>query len=143
MADEDRVLSPSAAQAYFDHFGKKQDSQGFYEDPALNDLIAHARFQDTRSVFEFGCGTGKLAARLLENDLRSSASYLGCDVSPVIIGLAKRRIDAHAERAQVALSDGAVQVPLPDRSVDFLHAPALRGCEKVCSLAPFWGRGSG
>ena len=118
MPDKDRVLTPSGAQAYYDRFGKKQDSQGFYEDPALDDLIAHAGFQDARNVFEFGCGTGKFAARLLEHHLPSAASYLGCDVSPVMIGLAKSRIDAYSERAQVRLSDGAVQFPLPDRSVD-------------------------
>jgi ubiquinone/menaquinone biosynthesis C-methylase UbiE len=118
MPDKNKVLSPSAAQAYYDRFGKKQDSQGFYEDPALNDLIAHASFQDAQSVFEFGCGTGKFAARLLENYLSPSASYLGCDVSPVMIELAKHRIENYIERAQVVWSDGAVQFPLPDQSVD-------------------------
>jgi SAM-dependent methyltransferase len=81
MPDKSEVLSPSAAQAYFDQFGKKQNSQGFYENPALDDLIAHASFQDARSVFEFGCGTGKFAAHLLENHLSPTASYLGCDIS--------------------------------------------------------------
>jgi ubiquinone/menaquinone biosynthesis C-methylase UbiE len=118
MPDKDRVLSPSAAQAYYDGFGKKQDSQGFYEDPALDDLIAHASFQDARAVFEFGCGTGKWAAGLLENHLPPSASYLGCDISPVMIALAKRRLEAYVERAQVVLSSGAVRFPLADRSVD-------------------------
>jgi SAM-dependent methyltransferase len=118
MPDKDPVLSPSAAQAYYDRFGRKQESQGFYEDPALDDLIAHAGFQDAGAVFEFGCGTGKLAARLLEKHLPPSATYLGCDISPVMIDLAKRRLEAYAERAQVALSNGAVRFPLADRSVD-------------------------
>jgi len=118
MPDKGHVLSPSRAQAYYDRFGKKQDSQGFYEDPALDELVGHASFQDAHSVFEFGCGTGKFAARLLENHLSSSASYLGCDVSPVMIGLAKRRLEAFITRAQVSLSDGVVQFPTPDHSVD-------------------------
>lgn len=118
MADKGQVLSPSAVRAYYDRFGKKQDSQGFYEDPALDELIAHASFQDARSVFEFGCGTGKFAARLLEDYLSPSASYLGCDISQVMIGIAKHRIETYGERAQVALSDGVVQFPLPDHSVD-------------------------
>ena len=29
------MLDPAAVQAYYDRFGKKQDSQGFYEDLAL------------------------------------------------------------------------------------------------------------
>lgn len=48
MPDKDRVLSLSAAQAYYDRFGKTQDMQGFYEDPALDELIAHANLQDAR-----------------------------------------------------------------------------------------------
>lgn len=118
LSDRERVLSPSAARAYYDRFGRKQDSQGFYEDPALDDLIAHADFQAARSVFEFGCGTGKLAARLLEEHLPPSTSYLGCDVSTVMVGLAARRLGAYGERARVALSDGTVRFPCPDRSVD-------------------------
>ena len=88
MPDGERVLRPSAAQAYYDRFGRKQDSQGFYEDPALDDLIAHASLRDAQSVFEFGCGTGKLAARLLAQRLSSAASYRGCDISPVMVGRA-------------------------------------------------------
>lgn len=118
MPDNARVLSTSAAQAYYDRFGKKQDSQGFYEDPALDDLIAHAGFQDAQSIFEFGCGTGKLGARLLEYHLSPSATYRGCDISPVMIGLTKHRLEAFVDRAQVVMSDGAVQFPLPDHSVD-------------------------
>lgn len=118
MPSKDHVLSPSAAQAYYDRFGKKQDSQSFYEDPALNELVAHASFQDSRCVFEFGCGTGKFAGRLLEKYLPPSASYFGCDISPVMSGLAKRRLEVYGERAQVVLSDGAVRFPLPEHSAD-------------------------
>jgi ubiquinone/menaquinone biosynthesis C-methylase UbiE len=118
LPDKERLLDPAAARAYYDRFGKKQDSQGFYEDPALDDLVAHALFQSARHVFEFGCGTGKLASRLLDKHLPSSANYLGCDVSPVMIGLAKRRLEAYGGRALVVLSDGAVRFPLADCSVD-------------------------
>ncbi|MEO6772182.1 MAG: class I SAM-dependent methyltransferase [Kofleriaceae bacterium] len=118
MTIKDQVLSPTAAQAYYDRFGKKQDSQGFYEDPALNELVAHASFQEARFVFEFGCGTGKFASRVLEKSMLPSASYLGCDISPVMIGLAKRRLEPYGERAQVVLSEAAVRFPVPAHSVD-------------------------
>jgi hypothetical protein len=36
------VLTRSQAQRFYDRFGKKQDAQAFYEDAALDDLIAHA-----------------------------------------------------------------------------------------------------
>lgn len=116
--DNHRVLDTSAAQAYYDRFGKKQDSQGFYEDPALDELVAHADFPGSQRVFEFGCGTGKFAGRLLAKHLPPTASYVGCDISPVMIGLAKNRLETYAGRAQVMLSDGAVQFPLPARSTD-------------------------
>lgn len=118
MSSEERVLDPAAAQAYYDRFGKKQDSQGFYENPALDELIAHAGFEDSRRVFEFGCGTGKFAARLLGEHLPASADYLGCDVSPVMVGLAKDRLEAFGDRARVVLADGAIRFPLPGHSVD-------------------------
>jgi len=118
MPGNEKVLDPAAAQAYYDRFGKKQDSQGFYEDPALDELVAHADFQDARRVFEFGCGTGKFAARLMGRHLPASASYCGSDISPVMVDLAKLRLEPYGDRAQVVLSDGAVRFPVPDRSVD-------------------------
>ena len=118
IEDKFPVLTSSEAQAYYDKFGKKQDSQGFYEDPALDDLITHAGFRTARKVFEFGCGTGKFAVRLLEEQLPSSATYLGCDVSPIMVGLATQRLSEYSERARVVRSDGTVLFPLPDNSVD-------------------------
>lgn len=118
MPEKVKVLNHSAAREYYDRFGNKQDSQGFYEDPALDELIAHASFQNARSVFEFGCGTGKFAARILDKHLPSSAGYIGCDISPVMVDLAKKRLEAYGKRAKVILSDGAVRFPLSDHSVD-------------------------
>jgi len=115
---KEHVLSQSGARAYYDRFGRKQDSQGFYENPALDDLTTHAGFNDIQSVFEFGCGTGKFAASLFENHLSSSSSYFGCDISPVMIGIARRRLAAYGKRAKVVLSDGSVRFPCPDASVD-------------------------
>lgn len=118
MLEDNRVLTPSEAQAYYDRFGKKQDSQGFYEDPAMDHLIAHSAFQDGQEVFEFGCGTGKFAARLLQTYLPASATYLGSDISPVMIGLATQRLAKYADRAKVLRSDGTISFPLPNHSVD-------------------------
>jgi ubiquinone/menaquinone biosynthesis C-methylase UbiE len=112
------TLTASEARAFYDKFGKKQDSQGFYEDPALEELIAHAGFQDSRKIFEFGCGTGKFAERLLAEYLPSSATYLGCDASSTMVELAVQRLKGYAERAQVVQSDGTVHFPLDDDSVD-------------------------
>jgi SAM-dependent methyltransferase len=112
------VLNVSEVKAYYDRLGRWLDSQGFYENPAVDDLVAHARFRDAQRVFEFGCGTGKFAARLLGECLPPSATYTGCDVSPVMVGLASRRLQAYPRRAKVLRTDGTVAFPLPDRSAD-------------------------
>jgi ubiquinone/menaquinone biosynthesis C-methylase UbiE len=118
MPSNDRVLSPSAARAFYDRFGKKQDSQSFYEDAAFDELVAHASFRSAKHVFEFGCGTGKFAARLLEQCLPSSASYSGCDISPVMVALATSRLAAYGERARVVSCEGGARFSVADASVD-------------------------
>jgi ubiquinone/menaquinone biosynthesis C-methylase UbiE len=112
------VLTPSEARAFYDRFGKKQDAQGFYEDRALDDLVAHSCLAEAKKVFEFGCGTGRFAARLLAEDLPVSATYTGCDSSQTMVGLATERLAQYAARARVLRSDGMVRLPLPDNSVD-------------------------
>jgi ubiquinone/menaquinone biosynthesis C-methylase UbiE len=112
------VLKPSEAQAFYDRFGKKQDAQRFYEDPATDELIAHARLGEAEKVFEFGCGTGRFATRILAGHLPASATYLGCDLSSTMVGLATERLAIYGGRAQVFQSDGTVHFPLPDHSVD-------------------------
>jgi ubiquinone/menaquinone biosynthesis C-methylase UbiE len=112
------VLTRSQAQAFYDRFGKKQDTQAFYEDAALNDLIAHAAFEQAEKVFELGCGTGRFASRLMTKHLSPSASYLGTDLSKTMIDISEQRILPFAERAKVVQSDGSMRFPLPDRSVD-------------------------
>ena len=118
MADKHTTLTASEVEAYYNRFGKKQDGQGFYEDPALNDMIANAGFRDAGRIFEFGCGTGRFAARLLKENLPASATYLGCDVSLVMVDLATQRLEKYSDRAKVLKADGRVYFPLPDHSVD-------------------------
>jgi ubiquinone/menaquinone biosynthesis C-methylase UbiE len=118
MGNKQTTLTPSEARTFYDKFGEKQDTQGFYENPALEDLIVHADFQYAQKVFEFGCGTGKFAERLLQKHLSSSARYLGCDVSSTMIDLATQRLAPYAERAKVVRSHGSIRFPLSDHSVD-------------------------
>ncbi len=114
----DRTLSPREARRYYDRFGAKQDRQGFYEDPALATLAAHADFEHAGSVFEFGCGTGKFAAQLLRQRLPPDARYHGCDISPVMVDLATRRLQPFDQRAQVTQTDGEMSFPIADASCD-------------------------
>ncbi|MCF8061167.1 MAG: class I SAM-dependent methyltransferase [Deltaproteobacteria bacterium] len=112
------TLDLSEVQQFYDRFGKKQDLQGFYEDPALDELIGHARFDEAKSVFEFGCGTGRFAARLLSDHLPASATYCGCDLSRTMVDLARERLASYGDRAQVLQSEGGIRFPLSDHSVD-------------------------
>ncbi len=112
------VFTRTQARTFYDRFGKKQDAQAFYEDAALNELIIHGKFEEAESVFEFGCGTGRFAARLLTRHLPPSAWYLGIDLSQTMIDITKQRILPFAERARAILSEGAMRLPLADHSVD-------------------------
>lgn len=112
------TLNPSEIRSFFDRFGKKLDTQSFYEDPAMDELIAHSRFTEAQKVYEFGCGTGRFAARLLADHLPASATYLGSDLSGTMIRLATERLATYADRARVLRSDGAIRFPLSDNSVD-------------------------
>jgi len=112
------VLTRSQAQAFYDHFGRKQDGQAFYEDKALDDLIDHAAFEQAETVVELGCGTGRFASVLLEKHLPPSASYLGIDLSKTMIDIAEQRISPYSERAKVVQTDGSPRFPLSDHSVD-------------------------
>lgn len=112
------ALSHSAARAYYDRFGARQDTQAFYEDPCVDRLIAHGEFESAASVCEFGCGTGRLAERLLKDRLPPAATYLAVDQSPVMVGLARSRLAPFAARVTVRLTDGSVRFPTPDASLD-------------------------
>jgi ubiquinone/menaquinone biosynthesis C-methylase UbiE len=112
------ALKPSEAKVFYDKFGKKQDSQELYERAALEELIAHAHLGEARSIFEFGCGTGRLAAKVLAEVLPASCTYVGCDLSTTMVHLAEERLAAYSPRARVLQSDGTIRFPVPDGSAD-------------------------
>jgi ubiquinone/menaquinone biosynthesis C-methylase UbiE len=112
------VLSRSQARVFYDRFGEKQDKQAFYEDAALDELAAHAAFEQAENVFEFGCGTGRFASLLLREHLPPSAAYLGVDLSRTMVDIARERLAPFGRRAKVMQSDGSIDFPLEDGSVD-------------------------
>lgn len=113
-----RYLSPAAAKRFYDHLGSAQDWQGFFENPAITELIEHAAFDSATSVFEFGCGTGALASRLLQHHLPADAQYVGLDISSKMVSLAQERLKPWSERARVSQSDGSPRIPEPDLMFD-------------------------
>lgn len=112
------TLTPLAARTLYDRIGGWLDTQRFYEDNAVAALIDHARLGTATSVFEFGAGTGRVAARLLREHLPTAARYRGVDVSPTMVGLARARVASWSDRATINLSDGSPHVDAPDGAFD-------------------------
>lgn len=113
-----RVLSRSEARAFYDRIGAWQDTQAFYEAPALDALIAHGRFGEARSIFEVGCGTGRFAERLLHDHCPRDARYEGVDLSGTMVGIARERLAPFGDRASVLQTDGPLTFDYPDGSQD-------------------------
>lgn len=113
-----RVLSHEEAKAFYDQFGQKQDLQRIYEDPAIEVLLNYSSFQTACAVVELGCGTGRLAARLLEELLPEDSKYVGLDVSETMIDLAQGRVAPWGDRARVQRTDGSPTLPVDDGAFD-------------------------
>jgi ubiquinone/menaquinone biosynthesis C-methylase UbiE len=113
-----RVLTHDEARRFYDRFGEKQDSQGFYEERALAALVRHLDLDRARAVVELGCGTGRLAESLLRERLPANASYLGLDLSATMVDLARARLAEFAPRAQVRQTDGSPRIEAPDAAFD-------------------------
>jgi ubiquinone/menaquinone biosynthesis C-methylase UbiE len=113
-----RYLSPAQAKRFYDRLGQAQDWQGFYENPSINEMIAQAAFESAHSVFEFGCGTGALASRLLQQHLPADAGYIGIDISSTMVSLSRERLKPWSDRARVYQSEGSPRISEADRSFD-------------------------
>ena len=111
------ALTLNQARRVYDRIGRVQDWQAFYEDATINRLVAESALTGDQTIFEFGCGTGRLAAQLL-GALPSGVNYLGVDISPVMIHLATSRLAAWTERAKVVLVDGSLPLPADDGFAD-------------------------
>lgn len=113
-----RVLTHEQAQAFYNWLGKKQDWQAFYEVKATRELIAHASFETAQAVFEFGCGTGAFAERLLTAHMLPETRYIAVDSSPTMIRLAQERLTRFGSRVQVQQTDGSLQLDAPSGTYD-------------------------
>ena len=139
------MLRRDEAKAFYNRFGAKQDSQGFYEDAALAELVEHADFDEAEAVFEFGCGTGRFAEGLLEHHLPLTASYRGVDLSETMVGLARARVERFEDRAEVALSDGSMRMSAPEGLLfifNMLPFFPIDGWHIVHNLLPYPSRNS-
>lgn len=119
-----RLLSRPEARAVYDHIGQAQDAQAFYEDPALDVLVGHGGFAAAQSILEIGCGTGRLAGRLLRDPCPPDARYVGLDLSPRMVEIARDRL-SNDDRAEIQQTDGTVSFDQPDSSQDRIVATYL------------------
>jgi SAM-dependent methyltransferase len=111
-------LSRDEARRFYDRFGARQDAQAWYEDAPVEDLVAHSRFAAAGLVVELGCGTGRLAERLLDSQMPVGARYIGLDLSSRMRELTSARLARFGERAQVWPCEGPRELDLPTGSVD-------------------------
>ncbi len=114
----EKCLGREEIRLFYNRMGAKQDWQRFYEAPAISELLLNGRFESAESVFELGCGTGSFALELLKNRLPGTASYVGADISPVMVGLAGKRLAPFGDRAKVLLTDGSLAFGYPLESFD-------------------------
>ncbi len=93
-----------------------QDMQR-YEKRAIDAMVAQLSPEGARSVFELGCGTGRLARQLLTDELPGSCRYTAVDVSGTMVAIAAERLAPFAARAEVERTDGSF--PLRHRAASF------------------------
>ncbi len=111
------ALTLMQARSVYDWIGRGLDWQAFYEDAATERLVANAALSEGQTIFEFGCGTGRLAARLLD-ELPENTTYLGVDLSPVMVNLTTDRLSGWPQRARAVLVDGSLPLPATDGYAD-------------------------
>lgn len=120
------MLSHGEARAFYDRLGSRQDWQRFYEDRAVEDMVANAAFEKASDVFELGCGTGRLAQGLLDRHLPPGARYLAVDLSETMSRLAARRLSRFGSRVVVCRTDGSPRLPAASARFDrFVSAYVL------------------
>ncbi|MDP9316221.1 MAG: class I SAM-dependent methyltransferase [Chloroflexota bacterium] len=112
------MLTVDEIKQLYDRLGARQDRSAYYEDRAIADLAGSAQFARAQRVFEFGCGTGRVAAHLLAAQLPASARYYAVDLSSTMVQLAAARLSVWIDRTLLARTAEAPHLPLLDASVD-------------------------
>ncbi len=112
-----KVLKSDKIRKFYDSFGSKQDKQ-FYEEAPISVLLEQGKLNEATSIVEFGCGTGKLASRLLKNNFSSNSKYLGLDISQTMVGLCQKNIEQFSEHAKCYKSEGEPKVNIEDQCAD-------------------------
>ncbi|OEF99893.1 hypothetical protein BHF71_07215 [Vulcanibacillus modesticaldus] len=94
-------LNSDEVRDFYNHFGKKQDWQSFYEGPAIKELELYSEFQNAQAIFELGSGTGQFAEKLLRSVLSKDCTYKGIDISSTMVDLSRKRLKHWSERVKI------------------------------------------
>jgi SAM-dependent methyltransferase len=113
-----RYLDYRQARRIYDRIGRWQDTRPLTERRAMDEIASRGDLYNAAALLEFGCGTGRFAARLLQTKLPAGAAYLGLDVSPMMVELAREALAPWGARARVELSDGSTKLPVGDGEFD-------------------------
>jgi len=114
----DRVINKKTIQHIYDWIGTKLDSQSFYGQSGLDEIIKHGQFDTAHAVFEFGCGTGRFAQQLLGQYLPDDTRYTAIDISPKMIEITRSRLKPWQQRINIIKSAGNVKLDFSDNSFD-------------------------
>jgi SAM-dependent methyltransferase len=111
------MLTRQQAREFYDRFGRKQNRK-YYERKAIKRLIEYGNFEIAESVVEFGCGTGRLAEQLMDDELPPNAVYAGFDLSETMVQATRKRLIRYGSRVSVTRTDGRPRIPMPPESCD-------------------------
>ncbi|HEC28585.1 MAG TPA: class I SAM-dependent methyltransferase [Gammaproteobacteria bacterium] len=111
------MFTHNEAENFYDSFGIKQNKQ-FYEESAINILLEHGKFSTAKNIVEFGCGTGKLATRILKYISSDDCHYTGVDISQTMIFLCQKNIEQFSGRAKCYKNDGVPEIDVQKQSAD-------------------------
>lgn len=112
-----KTLPFSEVKSFYNNHGIKQDRAKF-EEAAFDVILSEMQLDSAESLFEFGCGTGRVAVEMLELHLSNTATYRGVDVSETMIEITQKRLARFGERANVQLSQGGTAIDAFDSQFD-------------------------
>lgn len=112
----EKLCSHEQIKHFYDRLGGWLDTQRFFKAPALKSLIEYSDFEHARHVYELGCGTGRLAEKILLSN--SELTYQGTDLSSTMVKLTQERLHRFSDRATVVLADSTVGIELPNGVAD-------------------------
>lgn len=106
LHDRRPVLTRERAERFYDRIAPRfvDSESALYGKPATEELARMGNLSEARRplrLFEFGCGSGRLAERLLRCFLPEGSTYFGSDISQAMVERARERLLAFGDGARV------------------------------------------